>query len=52
VQFLLGKLWTSYGETTKAVECFIEALRINPFLWDAFTDLCNTGQSAVLSRFG
>jgi anaphase-promoting complex subunit 3 len=48
VQFLLGKLWTAYGETTKAVECFVEALRTNPFLWDAFTDLCNTGECAVL----
>jgi anaphase-promoting complex subunit 3 len=43
VQYLLGKLWMLYGETTKAVECFVEALRLNPFLWDAFTDMCNTG---------
>ncbi|KAF2673637.1 TPR-like protein [Microthyrium microscopicum] len=43
VNFLLGKLWSSYGDTTKAVEYFVEALRINPFLWESFTELCNTG---------
>jgi hypothetical protein len=43
VNFLLGKLWASYGETTKAVEFFVEALKLNPFLWEAFIELCNTG---------
>ncbi|KAI9679653.1 MAG: anaphase-promoting complex subunit cdc27 [Trizodia sp. TS-e1964] len=43
VYCLMGKLWSSYGELKKAVECFVEALTLNPFMWDAFLGLCDTG---------
>ncbi|KAF2263263.1 TPR-like protein [Lojkania enalia] len=40
---LLGKLWNAHGDTKKAVDYYIEALKLNPLLWDAFTDLCDIG---------
>ncbi|KAF2184109.1 TPR-like protein [Zopfia rhizophila CBS 207.26] len=40
---LLGKLWSAHGDTKKAVDYDIEALKLNPFMWDAFTDLCDIG---------
>jgi anaphase-promoting complex subunit 3 len=40
---LLGKLWSGYGDSKKAVDYYIEALKLNPFMWDAFTDLCDLG---------
>ncbi|KAF2464329.1 TPR-like protein [Lindgomyces ingoldianus] len=40
---LLGKLWNTHGDTKKAVDYYIEALKLNPFMWDAFTDLCDIG---------
>lgn len=40
---LLGKLHRGYGDKKKAVSCFEEALKKNPFMWDAFTALCDMG---------
>ena len=40
---LKGKLWQAYSEHNKAIECYAEALKINPFMWDAFTGLCDLG---------
>lgn len=40
---LLGKLYSANTETQKAVDCYTEALKLNPFMWDAYTDLCNMG---------
>ncbi|KHO00685.1 Tetratricopeptide-like helical [Metarhizium album ARSEF 1941] len=40
---LLGKLHRGYGDKKKAVSCFEESLRKNPFMWDAFTALCDMG---------
>lgn len=40
---LLGKLFNGYGNKPKAVMCFEEALKLNPFMWDAFTNLCDMG---------
>lgn len=42
---LQGKLWQAYKDVTKAVDCYVEALRRNPFLWDAFLGLCEIGIS-------
>lgn len=42
---LLGKLYRGFGDKTKAISCFEEALRLNPFMWDAFTILCDMGIS-------
>lgn len=40
---LLGNLHRSYGDKKKAVSCFEDSLKKNPFMWDAFTALCDMG---------
>ncbi|KAH9880991.1 hypothetical protein J1614_001484 [Plenodomus biglobosus] len=40
---MLGKLSAAHGDSKAAIEYFVEALKINPFMWDAFTGLCDTG---------
>jgi anaphase-promoting complex subunit 3 len=41
---MLGKLWQSVGDSKKAVDSYVSAVKINPFLWEAFTGLCDTGR--------
>jgi hypothetical protein len=41
---LQGKLWDAHKEHNKAVECYVAALKLNPFMWDAFVNLCETGK--------
>lgn len=43
VSCLLGRLYRAYDDKKKAVLCFEESLKINPFMWDAFTALCDMG---------
>ena len=40
---LLGKLYRAYDDKKKAILSFEEALKANPFMWDAFTALCDMG---------
>ncbi|KAI9897257.1 hypothetical protein N3K66_008279 [Trichothecium roseum] len=40
---LLGKLYRGLDDQKKAISCFEEALKLNPFMWDAFTILCDMG---------
>ncbi|KAK8126073.1 anaphase-promoting complex subunit 3 [Apiospora kogelbergensis] len=40
---LLGKLYRLYEDKKKAILCFEESLKANPFIWDAFTALCDMG---------
>ena len=40
---LLGKLWQAHSEPQKSIECYAEALKVNPYMWDAFTSLCDLG---------
>lgn len=40
---LLGKLHRAYDDKKRAVSCYEEALKMNPFMWDAFTALCDMG---------
>lgn len=40
---LLGKLYRELDDTDKAVHHFEFALKLNPFMWDAFTNLCDMG---------
>lgn len=40
---MLGKLYAAYGDNKKAIDYFVEALKINSFMWDAFTGLCDIG---------
>ena len=43
VYCLKGKLLQAHSEHNKAIECYAEALKSNPFMWDAFTGLCDLG---------
>ncbi|KAF4619001.1 hypothetical protein G7Y89_g14847 [Cudoniella acicularis] len=45
INCLLGKLYYGYDNKQKAIICFEEALKLNPFMWDAFTNLCDMGAS-------
>ncbi len=45
VSCLLGKLYRAYDDKKKAIPCFEDALKGNPFMWDAFTSLCDMGVS-------
>ncbi|PUU84078.1 hypothetical protein B9Z19DRAFT_1098323 [Tuber borchii] len=47
VHFLLGRLWHNTGDVKKSVDSYVAALKLNPFAWEAFTGLCDTG---ILSR--
>ncbi|ORY69859.1 uncharacterized protein BCR38DRAFT_94292 [Pseudomassariella vexata] len=40
---LLGRLYRVYDDKKKAIVCFEESLKTNPFMWDAFTALCDMG---------
>ncbi|KAF2646441.1 nuclear protein bima [Massarina eburnea CBS 473.64] len=40
---LLGKLHAACGATQKAIGYYVESLKLNPFMWDAFTGLCDIG---------
>src|SRR5690242_5615000 len=40
---LLGKLWAAHGDTKKAIEYYVDSLKLNSFMWDAFTGLCDIG---------
>ncbi|KAJ5888703.1 20S cyclosome subunit (BimA/Nuc2/Cdc27) [Penicillium taxi] len=42
--FLLqAKLYDAHKESQKAVDCYVDSLRLNPFNWDALKGLCATG---------
>lgn len=43
VHCLLGKLYNGYNDPKKAISHFENALKLNPFMWDAFTSLCDMG---------
>ena len=48
---LQGKLFQAYREAIKAIDCYAEALKLNPFMWDAFLGLCDLGMVlAPISR--
>ncbi|KAL0930937.1 20s cyclosome subunit (nuc2 cdc27) [Colletotrichum truncatum] len=40
---LLGKMYRAYDDRRRAIECFENAVRANPFMWDAFQALCDMG---------
>ncbi|KAH7349878.1 hypothetical protein B0T11DRAFT_135420 [Plectosphaerella cucumerina] len=42
---LLGKLYRLYGDARRAAESFENAIKANPFMWDAFQALCDMGVS-------
>ncbi|AEO68988.1 fed7ec0f-7d21-49ba-af38-a3fc69b6a51d [Thermothielavioides terrestris] len=48
VSCLLGKLYRAYDDKKRAIPCFEDALRANPFMWDAFTILCDMGVNVMV----
>lgn len=49
INCLLGKLYFGYDNKQKATHYFEEALKLNPFMWDAFTNLADMGAEVRLS---
>lgn len=47
---LLGKLHHGYDNKVKATIYFEESLKLNPFMWDAFTGLCDMGTDLNVSN--
>lgn len=45
---LLGKLCRGNGETKKAAVYYTESLKLNPFMWDAYLDLCDSGKPYLI----
>lgn len=43
VSCLLGKLYSGWDNKKKAISYFEDALKLNPFIWDAFISLCDMG---------
>lgn len=43
INCLLGKLYHGYDDKKKSICYFEEALKLNPFMWDAFANLCDMG---------
>ncbi|KAJ5287083.1 hypothetical protein N7478_002769 [Penicillium angulare] len=43
VYCLQGKLFHAHKDLNKAVDCYVDSLKLNPFMWDAFLGLCATG---------
>jgi anaphase-promoting complex subunit 3 len=43
IHCLLGKLYVGYHDQRKAIGHFEASLKVNPFMWDAFTSLCDMG---------
>ncbi|KAJ2894733.1 hypothetical protein MKZ38_007283 [Zalerion maritima] len=41
---LLGKMYRGFKDQKKAILCFEESLKGNPFMWDAITLLCEMNQ--------
>ena len=46
VYCLMGKLWVGYGYVDQAIDCYVEAVKLNPFMWDAFLGLCHSGMGS------
>lgn len=42
---LLGHLFRRNKDVVHANDAYVSALRLNPFMWDAFTGLCHSGES-------
>jgi anaphase-promoting complex subunit 3 len=43
VYCLQGKLFHAFQEQDKAIQAYVEALKLNPFMWDAFMALSDLG---------
>ena len=50
VQTLLARLWRNYGDTKKAGDCYVEAHKANPFIWETLEGLCKIGADVDLEK--
>ncbi|KAA8572041.1 hypothetical protein EYC84_001969 [Monilinia fructicola] len=46
---LLGKLYRAFDDKKQSIGYFEDALKLNPFMWDAFTNLCDMGTNVRVS---
>ncbi|KAI9645704.1 anaphase-promoting complex subunit cdc27 [Ciborinia camelliae] len=46
---LLGKLYRAFDDKKQSISYFEDALKLNPFMWDAFTNLCDMGTNVRVS---
>lgn len=47
---LQGRLFHAHKDISKAVDCWAEALKLNPFMWDAFLGLCESGANINITN--
>lgn len=50
VQTLLARLWRNHGDTKKAGDCYVEAHKANPFIWETLEGLCKIGADVDLDK--
>ncbi|MCJ1448453.1 MAG: anaphase-promoting complex subunit cdc27 [Stictis urceolatum] len=50
VYSLQGKLLHSFQDLNKAIEAYVEALKLNPFMWDAFLALSDLGATVKVQN--
>jgi len=50
VQTLLARLWRAHGDAKKAGDCYVEAHKANPFIWESFEGLCKIGADMDLDK--
>lgn len=46
---LKGKLWKEYKNMDEAVQCWAQAVKLNPFMWDAVLALTESGAKVNIS---
>lgn len=47
---LKGKLWKEYKNMDEAVQCWAQAVKLNPFMWDAVVGLTESGAKINIPR--
>lgn len=45
---LLGKLYHADRKQRQSIEAFVQAVKLNPFIWEAFEGLLDTGVEGFL----
>ena len=50
VYCLIGKLCQLQKDPTRAIDSYVEALKLNPFMWDAFLGLCDLGVNVRINQ--
>ncbi len=45
---LLGAIYSKTDRVKRAVECYLESLKLNPLLWSSYERLCQLGKPLTL----